>query len=463
MISFGRCSRGTDDSPRVASIVRGFATEAVGVGSDRVNASPLRRAFDGLPSPAQEMARKLSGRTPREEIVAPALRDPDRLPTPAIASDDDETWIEKVRAIAPLIDAHRDEIEDARAVTGPVAEAMREAGFAGIMVPTTVGGAGASLVAGTRVCEELARLDGSVGWIAQVTGGHGRLADLMTTEAARAVFEGGSGVVAGNVQPTGVANPVEGGYRVSGRWAFASGFAMADYLVCAARVESGGKGSPEQVALLVRPDEVELLDTWYTTGLLGTGSHDFVLDDLFVAAAFTFPAKDVWRVLDGENVEFGRPFGEYGPPLMAAVALGIAQSALDEFGELVGRKAAKPDPHWAAKLPLAYAALGKATMTVQAARLFLYENAHALAELGPGDPDMSLQARAACRYVVDRMLETVDEIYEIAGSTAIYATSRIERCFRDVHMVSHHALVSIIAYGEAGEAMAAASDRPSPG
>ena len=85
--------------------------------------------------------------------------------------------------------------------------------------------------------------------------------------------------------------------------------------------------------------------------------------------------------------------------------------------------------------------------------------AHAIARpaAGPGDPDMSLQARASSRWVVDRMVETVDEIYELAGSTAIYATSRLERCFRDVHMVSHHALVSIIAYGEAGEATAAAA------
>lgn len=403
------------------------------------------------------MARKLTGKAPREERVAPALRDPDRLPSRAAVSDDEEEWIERVRAIAPLIEAHRDEIEQARAVTGPVADAMREAGFARIMVPTTAGGAGASLVAGTRVCEELGKLDGSVGWIAQVTSGHGRLADCMTAEAATAVFEGGSGVVAGSVQPTGVAVPVDGGYRLTGRWAFASGFAMADYLVCAAKVDSSAKDRPPQVALLVRPSDVQLLDTWYTTGLLGTGSHDFAVDDLFVPEAFTFPANDVWRVLDGEGVEFGRPFGEYGSPLMAAVALGLAQCALDEFRTLVARKAAKPDPHWAAKLPLAYDGLGRATMAVQSARMFLYENVHALAELGPGDPDVSLQARASCRYVVDAMLETVDTLYELAGSTAIYATSRLERCFRDVHMVSHHALVSIIAYGETGEAMAAAS------
>lgn len=408
------------------------------------------------------MARKLTRKTPPEQRVAPALRDPDRLPTRAVWSDDDDVWIDRVRAIAPLIDAHRDEIEAAREVAGPVAEAMREAGFARIMVPTTAGGAGASLVAGTRVCEELGRLEGSVGWIAQVTSGHGRLADCMTAEAATAVFDGGSGVVAGSVQPTGMAKPVDGGYRLSGRWAFASGFAMADYLVTAAKVEGPPKGAPAQVALLVRPGDVELLDTWHTTGLLGTGSHDFVVDDLFVPEAFTFPANDVWRVLDGDGVEFGRPFGEYGPPLMAAVALGIAQRALEEFRDLVARKAAKPDAHWSAKLPLAYAALGTATMTVQSARLFLYENAQALAELGPGDPDVSLQARASCRYVIDRMLETVDEIYELAGSTAIYATSRLERCFRDVQMVSHHALVSITSYGEAGEAMAAAASALPP-
>jgi len=430
---------------------------------ERVNPSSLRRAFDGLPGPAQDMARKLTRKTPREQRVAPTLRDPDRLPTRAVWSDDDDVWIDRVREIEPLIDAHRDEIEAAREVAGPVAEAMREAGFARIMVPTTVGGAGASLVAGTRVCEELGRLEGSVGWIAQVTSGHGRLADCMTAEAATAVFDGGSGVVAGSVQPTGVAKPVDGGYRLSGRWAFASGFAMADYLVTAAKVEGPPKGVPAQVALLVRPADVELLDTWYTTGLLGTGSHDFVVDDLFVSEAFTFPANDVWQVLDGDGVEFGRPFGEYGPPLMAAVALGIAQRALEEFRDLVARKAAKPDAHWSAKLPLAYAALGRATMTVQSARLFLYENASALAELGPGDPDVSLQARASCRYVIDRMLETVDEIYELAGSTAIYATSRLERCFRDVQMVSHHALVSITSYGEAGEAMAASASPPAAG
>jgi alkylation response protein AidB-like acyl-CoA dehydrogenase len=461
MISFGRSSRGSDDTPggsvNPRKVPLGGARRRLG----RVNPSSLRRAFDGLPGPAQDMARKLSRKTPREERVAPALRDPDRLPTRAVSSGDDEVWIERVREIAPLIDEHREEIERARAVTGPVAEAMRRAGFARIMVPTTVGGAGASLVAGTRVCEELGRLDGSVGWIAQVTSGHGRLADCMSAEAAEAVFDEGSGVLAGSVQPTGVAIPVDGGYRISGRWGFASGFSMADYLTAAAKVEGTPKGHPAQIAVLLRPDDVQLLDTWHTTGLLGTGSHDFVAEDLFVPQAFTFPANDVWRVLEGEGIEFGRPFGEYGPTLMAAVALGIAQRALEDFGELVARKAARPDPHWSAKLPLAFTALGRSTMALQSARLFLYENAHALAELGPGDPDLSLQSRAACRYVIETLLDTVDEIYEMAGSTAIYATSRIERCFRDIHMVSHHALVSMVAYGEAGEAVAALPSSPS--
>lgn len=418
-----------------------------------VSASPLRRAFDGLPTPAQDVARKISGKAPKEPKPTPTLRRPDRAPQNRSTATDEDVWVSRVEAIAPLIEQHRDEIDADRRVSGPVADAMRDAGFARIMVPTSVGGEGASLVSATRVCEELARLEGSIGWIAQVTSGHGRLADCMTDEAAKTVFAGGSGVVAGSVQPRGVARPVEGGYRLTGRWAFASGFSMADYLVTAAKVDPRPKRGPVQVACLVRPEDVTLLDTWNTTGLRGTGSHDFTADDLFVPDAFTFPANDVWRVLDGPGVEFGRPFGEYGPPLMAAVALGIAQTVLEVFRELVAAKAARPDEHWAAKLPLAYASLGRATMAIDSSRLFLYENAHALAVLDPGDTDISLQSRAACRYVIDRMIETVDDIYEMAGSTAIYATSRLERCFRDIHMVSHHALVSAVSYGEAGSAV----------
>lgn len=409
--------------------------------------SPLRRGFARLPGPGQDLVRRWSGRVPRPVPVPSALWNTGHVGVRPVELD--AVWLDRVDAIRELVEMHRDKIEADRQVPDSIGHAMRDAGFARMLVPTRLGGAGASLLSATQVVEELACIEGSVGWIAQVFTGHGRLADHMSPDASRQVFTDGSGVIAGSVQPSGVATRTHGGYRLTGRWAFASGFSLADYVVTAAKVQPTPKKSPRKVALLLPQGDVDLLDTWYVTGLRGTGSHHIEVSDVFVADEFTFPVDDVWRVLDRPGVD-GRPFGEHTPPLLAAVAVGVARSALAAFCELVAEKSQRPDPHWAAKMDFVPSAVGNATAAVQSARTYLYETARTLDGVARGADDFSLQSRSACRYVVDQLITCVDQLYELAGSSAIYETSRLERCFRDVHMVSHHALVSPVAYREAG-------------
>ncbi|BAN01759.1 putative oxidoreductase [Ilumatobacter coccineus YM16-304] len=378
------------------------------------------------------------------------------------ADDATDAWLDKVESIAELAVEHRDRGEADRRMPPELNDALRAAGFARMMVPRHAGGEQESLTTATRVVEELARLDGSLGWVGWVTIGHGRLADLMSTAATSAVYDHGEGVVAGSILNTGTATRVPGGYRLTGQWSFASGCHGADYFLTGGSVVEDGKkviidGEPLLLALLLPPSECEILDTWHTTGLSGTGSHDIRVDDVFVADEFTFRADGVWQVLDSDGVGYGRPYSEYSPPMMAAVALGIAQHAIDEFKAMVEFKNRQQEMHWMARLPNTNAALGRAEATVQAARSFLYENVRLLASLEPGDAAMGLQSQMVGRYVAEQSAVVVDDLYEAGGGFSIYKRNQIERCFRDVRMVTHHGLISSVTYGNVGQAMTSGS------
>ncbi|MGH9117718.1 MAG: acyl-CoA dehydrogenase family protein [Acidimicrobiales bacterium] len=197
--------------------------------------------------------------------------------------------LKAARELAPVITARAAEIEAARRVPADLLEELMAAGCFRVLLPTTHGGLGTDLPVAMRLFEALARADASVRWTVMI--GASAWCDLAGLPRATfdALFAVAPDVImAGAINPTGTIAAVDDGYRVTGRWSFASGCEHATWLYgnC---VEGSVDGRPQLRVAVFSPDQVVIEDTWTVSGLSGTGSHHFRADNVFVPAARTFP------------------------------------------------------------------------------------------------------------------------------------------------------------------------------
>src|SRR5262245_46638340 len=201
---------------------------------------------------------------------------------------DVDRLIEGVRRLQPEIDAVRDQFDQRRRLPSGLVDSLRPSGIFGLWLPKSLGGAALTVVDYVKVIEELARIDGSVGWCASIGASYSRLAGYLEPEVASAIFGGGRTVVAGQLMATGKAVAVAGGYRVTGRWAFGSGIEHSDWTIGICVVHDGDvprlepDGAPLERLVFFPTDVAEIIDTWHVAGLRGTGSHDYGVTSLFV-------------------------------------------------------------------------------------------------------------------------------------------------------------------------------------
>ena len=204
-----------------------------------------------------------------------------------------------------------------------------------MLVPRSHGGSGLDLMSAMRVYEELSRADASVGWTVMI--GSSAWCDL--ARLPRATFDalyadGPDVIVAGAFNPSGVAVPVDEGYRVSGRWAFASGCQHCHWLY--GNCVEDNAGTPQMRTVLFSPAEITIQDTWSVSGLCGTGSHHFVADNVLVRAEHTFLTLSHEACLDEPLVRIPTP--AVIALEIASVAIGIAQGALEDILALAAKK-----------------------------------------------------------------------------------------------------------------------------
>jgi alkylation response protein AidB-like acyl-CoA dehydrogenase len=254
----------------------------------------------------------------------------------------------KARELAPLIVEHADAAERDRRVSAPVVEALASAGVFHMFVPRMFGGGEVDVGTGVRVLEELGKADGSTAWIAMIGATTGVVSAYYPEHVSREVYRPGV-ITGGVVAPRGTAVAEGDGYRVSGRWSFASGCEHSDWLACACVVQTGERPEPEVRMALLRTSDVEIIDTWYVSGLRGTGSHDIEVKDLLVPADYTYSMAS-GAVQPG--VLYGFSLMGLLAASLAAVALGIGRAALDEISEMapkktpVGRRSRLPSGTW---------------------------------------------------------------------------------------------------------------------
>jgi len=344
-----------------------------------------------------------------------------------------------VRSLLPRIAARGDEIERGRRLPPDLVDELVAAGCFRSLVPRSHGGSDAGLPAHMRLLGELAAADGSVGWTVMIGSQAPVIFGLLPRTTFDAIYDAGPDVVvAGAFNPTGTAIPVDGGFRVSGRWSFASGCQHAAWFLAHCLVHDG-RMPPLRMAVLPAA-EVKIEDTWWVSGLRGTGSHHFAVEDVFVADDHTMSIVEPRHCVDGPLWRI--PELSASTLMVASVALGIARGAVDEIGALAtGKVPAFAETALAAN-PLFQNQFGETEARLRAATAALYVEADAAwakATAGtPLTPEDRARIRATATWVTRTAASIVDVAYTAGGGTSLYETSPLQRRLRDIHAVTQH-------------------------
>ncbi|WP_204803793.1 acyl-CoA dehydrogenase family protein [Mycobacterium riyadhense] len=327
------------------------------------------------------------------------------------------------------------EIDRDRRLPDELVAHLAEAGLLRATMPREVRALELSPGPALRCAEVVARGDASAGWCVSIAITSALLVAYLPASSRDEMFGDGRGVAAGVWAPRGTARSVDGGVVVSGRWPFCSGINHADMMFAGCFVDE--KRVPSVVAL--HKDDLQVLDTWHTLGLRGTGSHDSVADEVFV------PADRVFSVFDGPTID--RPlyrfpvFGFFALSIGAA-ALGNARAAIDELVELAGGKKGLGATRTLAQRPATQAAVATAESALGAARALYYEAIdeawRASQQPEPVPVGMRNRLRLAATHAVRTSADVVRTMYDIAGGTAIYDAAPLQRRFRDAFTATAH-------------------------
>ena len=294
-----------------------------------------------------------------------------------------------------------------------------------------------------RGLETLARADASTGWTVMI--GAGSWIDLAGLPRATfdAMFADASeAIVAGAINPSGSIEAVDGGYRVNGRWAFASGCQHARWIFgdC---FEGVVDGVPQLRIAVFSPDQVVIEDTWYVSGLAGTGSHHFHVDGVVVPADWTYSVLTAEPCIDETIVRIPTP--ALIACVVASVAIGTAQGALDEIVDLAAHKVPLLDHAPLATNPTFQRELAIADTELRAARTLVEDTAGSLWAMAVDGDEPTLEDRARARsaavWATERSVSVVDAAYRAGGGSSVYLDNPLQRRLRDIHAITQHFIV----------------------
>jgi alkylation response protein AidB-like acyl-CoA dehydrogenase len=354
--------------------------------------------------------------------------------------------------VAPVADDIRRtaaQAEAERRLPDQLLSRLMDAGLFSIYTPREFGGLDLPLPEALRVVEEVSRHDGSTGWTVALGFANGLSTSVLPEASAARVLGNGSALIAGAPAFGVRAVRAEGGYRLTGRWSYNSGAPNANWIGAPAPIfdgdapRTGEDGQPEMVFFFLPQSDVQIIDTWYVTGLRATGTQDLYVEDVFVpddvTGGFAIPAGPrPLRETALTNIPFFSLLGIVQSP---PVCLGLGRRALDEFRELALSKESAFGPRLSEQVQ-AHAGLARAEALVRSARVYWYENVHAVwavAEQGnqPSLDDLSAM-RLASLTAVENSVAAADLLYRLAGTSAIFQSSPLERCWRDLHTAAQH-------------------------
>jgi alkylation response protein AidB-like acyl-CoA dehydrogenase len=361
--------------------------------------------------------------------------------------------VARALALHPLIKHEGNEVNQRRELTPPIVKALKEGGFFRMLQPRSIGGMELKPSDFARVTEALSAADGSVAWVVCQGNGCSMSAAYLAPNVAREIFAPVDGILAWG--PPGApfeAEPVEGGYCISGTWRFASGSQNATWLGAHMKV----KGRKETRTMLFPKSSVTMVDIWHTLGLRGTASNEYVVKDLFVPAGHSMLRDEaIDRREDGPLYRF-RSNQLYSAGF-AGVGLGLARGLIDAFLDLpatkVSRGAAKP----MRENNVVQSQLAQCEAKWHSARAFLHNTLDEIYDTviqhGEMTEHQAAMMRLASTWAIQQSREAVNTMFHCAGSVAIFEEQPFERRLRDIHTVSQQSQGRQLHYESVGQIM----------
>ena len=365
--------------------------------------------------------------------------DPDRV----------ESHVAAARALQPRVRDQAEIAQELRHVPEEIVREMAAAGLYRLAAPACFGGGEADPITTIEVIEAISEADGSIGWclmIGMETVGIG--GSLMAHDTAARLFaEHPDLVMSGALNPQGRARRVEGGWRVDGRWPFASGCHHADLFwgQCVVVGDDATSGRPlELVEAIIPRDDYQIVDTWRVNGLRGTGSHDVAVDDLFVPddmiteVAGRKPRHDgaLYRLPPFTRLAYNK----------VGVATGIARAALDSFVALAEAKQPRLSSRALRERPRAQLRYAEAEAALRGARSFVFDAVGDVWDTvcagGVADRRQRALVRLACSHACQESIRAVELVHQAAGTSANFEDSTIGRARRDVAVVAQQVMVA---------------------
>ncbi len=358
--------------------------------------------------------------------------------------DSAEEILARAKSAAPLLRARAADIEQARCLPPDVVERLRGTGVFRMAVPRSWGGPELDSIQQTEVIEALAVGDTSAAWCAMIGMDTPLYAGFLDESVAREMFTSPDMITAGLILPIGRAERVPGGFKVSGRWQFGSGITHADWVVGGCFVYRKGEPEPSPTGgpmhwriMIASREKFEVLDTWFTTGLAGSGSRDYQANDLYIPEkhSFSFAApRRAGTQATAEAVLRNMP----------GVPLGVARAAIDFVRELAVSRVDRPTQAPWGETYRVQMAIAEAEMELGAARDAVYCSLRRQRELAAAgiEPDADqrvapvlarVNAFRAARSVVSRL-------FDLLATTAIYKPSPMDRWLRDVNTMRQHVI-----------------------
>ena len=368
------------------------------------------------------------------------------------------------RLRSEIITAAADEAEQSGRIPQGLSDALADAGLYQMSLPHDLGGLELQPMTVFQAIEELSMADGSIGWCLMNANGICLTTAWLNPEVARSLFGPSPDVrVAGSLRPLGRAWPVHGGYKISGKWDFASGIHNANWLYCPCTIMDGeltemtSSGTPVVRAAWIRKADVvaDILSRWSVMGMRATGSDDFTIQDQFVPEAHTLSiVEEPWNT---GSLYGPRIFLALFHVLFAANALGIARGAITHLIEMAQREVSSLSPVVLRDRPLVQGRVGLAEAMVKAARYFVVSSLDRCWSTVCSDSnnysEELAQLRLSIAYAINQSVEAVDLLFRAAGTNAIYTANPLERRFRDIHVAAQHYAAFPIHYESAGKVL----------
>lgn len=363
------------------------------------------------------------------------------------AALDSRQLMDGARALSAAVSDSAAENEAGRRLAPALVDGFRERGLFGLCLPRRYGGSEVSPATLVDVVETLAAADGSAGWCVAIAATSAATAAYLPPDEAAAVFEAGAATIIGGVfAPKGRARVDGKDLIVDGRWSFASGIDHCDWLLggCAIVDPQSSDGPPRTCMVAFPAGEAVVHDTWQVAGLRGTGSHDMQVEGLRVPRSRAVSIHSDPPHEDGALYRFP-VFGLLALGI-AAVSLGIARRAIDELVAVAGGKVPGGGRRRLAERSAVQEDVAWATAELSAARAYMHDAIGRAYDEAAGGSAIALPERAALRlastFATRTAARAVDRMYEAGGGTSIYASSPLQRCFRDVHTATQHMMVA---------------------